>query len=99
MLRVDRTAVELPPVHGLTLQSGEKIISHSSGGGGYGAPDERNPQRVLHDAREGWISLTRARDTYGVVLTGSREMDDLALDEVATAAARAKLRAGRASAA
>ena len=98
-LRVDRTAVELPPVHGLTLQPGEKIVSHSSGGGGYGAPDERNPQRVLHDAREGWISLTRARDTYGVVLTGSREMDDLALDEAATATERAKLRAGRASAA
>ena len=53
----------------------------------------------LHDAREGWISLTRARDTYGVVLTGSREMDDLALDEAATATERAKLRAGRASAA
>ena len=54
---------------------------------------------MLHDAREGWISLTRARDTYGVVLTGSREMDDLALDEAATTTERAKLRAGRASAA
>ena len=38
----------------------------SSGGGGYGPPRERDPDRVRRDVAEGWISPERARDVYGV---------------------------------
>ncbi|NNH82212.1 hydantoinase B/oxoprolinase family protein [Rhizobium laguerreae] len=88
MRKGDGSVVELPPCHGITLAAGEKIISHSASGGGYGLPTERDPSKVIHDLAEGWISLERARDVYGVVVSGSREADNLALDAAATEAVR-----------
>jgi len=38
------------------------------GGGGYGPPGARDPQRVLEDVREGYVSIERARDEYGVLI-------------------------------
>jgi N-methylhydantoinase B len=37
----------------------------------------REPERVLHDVREGIVSRARARETYGVVIDegGSPDMD------------------------
>jgi N-methylhydantoinase B len=65
----------------------ETMVSISGGGGGYGAPHEREPERVLHDVREGWISPARAEDVYGVVLTAAG-----GLDAGKTGAARERLR-------
>ena len=93
--KIDRDGREQPlaPIGLVALQPGEWIRGLESGGGGYGDPLERDPERVRHDVLEGWISAPRARDTYGVVLSGSRESDDLAVDAEATA----RLRRGRAS--
>jgi len=74
------------------LQPGEFIRGRESGGGGYGNPLERDPNRVRHDVLEGWISLPAARNTYGVIL---RE-GSLEVDSVATSALRREL-AGRRS--
>ena len=38
------------------------------GGGGYGPAWERDPERVLRDVREGKVSLSRARECYGVAI-------------------------------
>ncbi|KYH36524.1 MAG: 5-oxoprolinase [Candidatus Hecatellales archaeon B24] len=40
----------------------------SSGGGGFGDPRERDPELVLKDVMDGWISLECARNVYGVVI-------------------------------
>jgi N-methylhydantoinase B len=54
---------------GLTLcQSGDIIQFHSAGGGGYGNPLERDPEAVAADAFNGYISVERAREDYGVVV-------------------------------
>jgi hypothetical protein len=42
-----------------------------------------------------YVSIEAARDRYGVVLTGSVEECDIAVDEAATIALRAKLAAAR----
>jgi N-methylhydantoinase B len=93
--KIDRDGREQPlaPIGLVDLQPGEWIRGLESGGGGYGNPLERDPERVRHDVLEGWISAPRAQDTYGVVLSGSRESDDLAVDTEATAG----LRRGRGS--
>lgn len=91
MRKADGSVVDLPPCYGVTLQPGEHMVSHSAGGGGYGSPRERDPARVLHDLAEGWISVQRARDIYGVAVKGSPEDDNLELDIVQTRI----LRAGR----
>ena len=56
--------------------------------GGFGDPMEREPEHVLEDWLNGAVTLSSARDIYGVVLDeGTRT-----LDRAATAALRAKVR-------
>ena len=43
------------------LVPGDVISVRSCGGGGYGAPSEREPARVLRDVLEGKVSVERAR--------------------------------------
>jgi N-methylhydantoinase B len=38
----------------------------TAGGGGFGNPHERDPERVKRDVREGFVSLESAREDYGV---------------------------------
>jgi N-methylhydantoinase B len=72
------------------LLPGELLVGHTCGGGGYGPPHERDPERVVADVDQGWVSRTRARDVYGVCLT-----DDGGLDIEATTARRRELAGGR----
>jgi N-methylhydantoinase B len=67
--------LELPPFAIAELQDGERIVSITCGGGGYGPPSEREPERVRHDVAERWISAERARDVYRVELNESLEVD------------------------
>ena len=64
----------------------------TNGGGGWGPPLERAPERVLADVRNGYVSLAHARDAYGVVVHGDPERDPegLRVDEAATRAERAR---------
>ncbi|MBX6166974.1 MAG: hydantoinase B/oxoprolinase family protein [Thermobispora bispora] len=84
-LRRDRSGnlTELPSQGLVELRDGERIVSITAGGGGYGPPMEREPALVREDVREGWITRDRARDVYGVVLR-----EDLSIDEEATALLR-----------
>lgn len=77
----------LPPVSLEVVRPGEWIVGRTNGGGGYGDPLERPPERVLADVVEGWVSLEAARNAYGVVLA---EVDGtLAVDAEATREERA----------
>lgn len=69
-------------------QPGDVIRLEGCGGGGYGSPWERDPARVLHDVRCGYVSVENARGQYGVVIEGGEVSRD------ATARLRAEL-AGR----
>ncbi|MBJ7519435.1 MAG: hydantoinase B/oxoprolinase family protein [Solirubrobacteraceae bacterium] len=78
----------------IVLEAGESIVSLSAGGGGYGNPLDRSPEAVLVDAVEGFVSVGRAQEVYGVVITGDPERwETLAIDEAATAARRAEMAA------
>jgi len=73
---------EIPVVGRYDLQSGEKVVSITPGGGGYGDPLERDVLAVLDDYRESRVSLDAAVAEYGVVITGG------VIDEAATAKIR-----------
>jgi N-methylhydantoinase B len=80
------------------VDPGEAIVSLSAGGGGYGVPLARDPGLVLEDVIEGWISATRAREAYGVVLSGNAELwETVTVDEGATEAERRRLWSVRAT--
>jgi N-methylhydantoinase B len=80
---------ELPTIHEITLQSGEALSGICSSSGGYSDPLERDPELVRHRVREGWISIEKARDVYGVVLDTEPEL--YAVDWKATEELRKKL--------
>jgi N-methylhydantoinase B len=67
----------------LELEAGDTISYRTCGGGGYGRPSERDPERVLRDVLEGKVSAERAREVYGVAIESER------VDEAATAVLRA----------
>jgi N-methylhydantoinase B len=48
------------------LFAGDRITFESNGGGGYGLPWERDPARVLEDAIDGYVTIAKAREVYGV---------------------------------
>jgi N-methylhydantoinase B len=81
------------------LQPGEWIRGVEAGGGGYGDPLAREPEAVLTDVLERWVSPQAAREVYGVVLAErpgeAGGVVGHALDLPATEALRADLRKER----
>ena len=57
------------------LMPGDAITLAAGGGGGFGAPEERDPARVAHDVRQGYVSADIARDIYRVALTADHQVD------------------------
>ncbi|MEZ5100921.1 MAG: hydantoinase B/oxoprolinase family protein [Thermoleophilia bacterium] len=49
---------------GLHVPKGATFEIHAGGGGGYGDPAERDPEAVLADVREGYVSEAEARKHY-----------------------------------
>ncbi len=66
------------------LQPGQRVILELPGGGGYGPASERDPERVLEDARQGYISLEAAERDYAVIVNAAT----MEVDEAATTALR-----------
>ena len=64
-----------------------------NGGGGWGDPFTRDPERVRRDVRDGYVSQGGAARDYGVVISGDPEWDPegLQIDEAATRALRHSL--------
>jgi N-methylhydantoinase B len=71
------------------LNPGDTVQVNMNAGGGYGEPFERDPEAVLGDVLDGYVSIQGAREDYGVVI----EAGSLKIDRAATA----KLRQARRS--
>ena len=54
------------------VKKGDCVRNLAAGGGGYGRPEERDPQRVLEDVLDGYVSAAAARQTYRVVIEAGR---------------------------
>jgi N-methylhydantoinase B len=74
------------------IAAGQKINYDYGGGGGWGSPLDRDPQAVLDDVLDEYVSVEGAARDYGVVLTGSLADLTLAVDVAATDALRADRR-------
>ena len=55
-------------VGGHPMQEGDIIVLQSAGGGGYGDPLTRDPEAVLEDVVEGYVSVEQAKESYGVIV-------------------------------
>jgi N-methylhydantoinase B len=77
-------------VSGHSVEENAIVTIRSAGGGGYGDPLTRNPDRVAFDFAEGYISLEAAYELYGVTIDPSGKVD-----AAATARLRKRLREAR----
>jgi N-methylhydantoinase B len=76
------------PMLPVTLASGDIFRHVMAGGGGYGDPLSREPERVRQDALDGKITLRHAASAYGVILT---PLPGCTVDQDATRELRARL--------
>jgi N-methylhydantoinase B len=92
-VRRDGRAIEPSPLPGkvgsFPLQVGDVVLIDTSGGGGFGDPLEREPERVMADVGEGYVSDGAAKERYGVIA------DQQGIDATATRRQRDELRARR----
>jgi N-methylhydantoinase B len=67
----------------------------TNGGGGWGNPLDREPERVMRDVRDEYITVEGAARDFGVVVVGDpiTDPEGLTIDEEATKARRAELAA------
>jgi N-methylhydantoinase B len=80
----DGSVEHILKVNAKTIPAGTVIKTHTGGGGGFGNPFNRDPERVRRDVVEGYVTVDAARAQYGVALN-----DDGTVDAAATASLRA----------
>jgi len=88
LIGADGSRRELALDADFVVRPGQKIVSHSCGGGGWGEPRRRDPARVLKRVEDGLLSPRKAREVYGVAVTASNAGRGFAIDEAATDALR-----------
>ncbi|MBM3648328.1 MAG: hydantoinase B/oxoprolinase family protein [Alphaproteobacteria bacterium] len=77
----------IPPISdGTVVRRGDVIRLETGGGGGWGHPFDREPERVLEDVQGGFVTRAAAQHEYGVII----DVDATTIDRSATDACRRK---------
>jgi N-methylhydantoinase B len=50
------------------VEAGDRLAAHGPSGGGYGAPQKRDPDAVCDDVRDGYLTSAIAEADYGVAI-------------------------------
>jgi N-methylhydantoinase B len=84
LVRKDGSREPLPSkIDNVRVRNGDRVIFRTAGGGGWGDPLERDPIRTRNDVARKLMSERKAREDYGVVLTGPNlDVDRRATDEL-----------------
>ena len=78
------------PMVPLTLNQGDVYRHVMAGGGGFGDPFEREPERVRADVLDGKVSAEQARAAYGVEFDAATHVDLAATESLRAVARRAR---------
>lgn len=68
IIRRDGTEIEIPSKKVFRMDSGDSLVIHSAGGGGYGSPLDRPAAAVLADVLDYKVSRESAEAKYGLVV-------------------------------
>ena len=80
---------ELPTMISTTMSAGDRIYHRQAGGGGWGSPMDRDTAAVARDVKNGRVSVSQARQQYGVVMDG----ETLSVNEAETGNTRRRMSA------
>ena len=89
LLRLPEAEWESVDVSMYPVPTQSEVIVRTAGGGGWGNPLERDPEKVRMDVLEGFVSLEAALNDYGVVLKPDGHPRAYELDAEATQTLRA----------
>ena len=76
----------------MSLKKGDVFRNELPGGGGWGDPLDRDPDRVLMDVRNEFVSIDSAASDYGVIIDST----NWRVDDQATQRLRERRRSERA---
>lgn len=80
----------------VSVDTGDVFARPTAGGGGFGDPLERDPEKVKEDIVDGYVSVERARKDYGVVIEAvDEDLCEYRIDRAATQRERELIRARR----
>jgi len=65
LVHADGSEETLPSMFSMTIGAGELFVHRTAGGGGFGDPRERDPERVREDVLDGKLSPRAAEEQYG----------------------------------
>ena len=86
-VRIERGGETYVPPHlskdqDIQLQPGDRICVSTPGGGGFGDPFKRVPQRVAQDVARGYYTRAQAEQLFGVSLGADGVVDSKRTDEL-----------------
>ncbi|WXG47511.1 MAG: hydantoinase B/oxoprolinase family protein [Candidatus Atabeyarchaeum deiterrae] len=76
LLRSDGTQRKIGSKSSFKMNGGDTLIVRTPGGGGYGSPQERDPENVLRDVLNGFVSAEAAEREYCVAIDIKRKSID-----------------------
>ena len=83
VIRDGKELMRVSRILNFKLKKGDVVSIRTGGGGGWGDPLERDPELVLKDVLNGYITVDAAREVYGVVIDPERmEVDREATEEL-----------------
>ena len=81
-LRPTGESTPLSAIDTVAFEAGDRVRLERPGGAGFGDPATREPERVLADVRDGFVTVEAARETYAVsvdrMADGTLEVDEAA---------------------